>query len=161
MKRLAVAVVSLMMASVVHSENWYKVGSNSTERIDYFIDIDSVKKTKIPVIPSGEYIQVIVQPTFLKGSKFREIGRYYSKELWVISCDNNSNIANAKVDYGTNNEVMNSWQNKTILYLNSFDYNFPGTLGGNVVETSCRIFENGGTLGRYKLEDILNGTIRP
>lgn len=143
MKRLAVVLLGLLVSGGAWAENWYDTGKSQDGTLQYFVDLDTIKKAKVRVLSAGdrEFLTVVSQPTYLKGNELRKKGSYYQKNQLYISCDDNSYYINAYIVYGNKHEVIESWQNERHISINDFKYAFPNTMIDGVIKTACGYYK--------------------
>lgn len=144
-KSLLAALLALPLAA--NAVEWIDLGKTKGDNFQNFLDYDSVKRQDIRVMKSSgftsydnqpEYISAVFQVTYINNNPLRKKGMYYSKQQWFISCEKQTFYLNAWIDYGFKDEVIDSWQSKKSLLLESdFDYAFPDTAGGDAIEQAC------------------------
>lgn len=134
-----------IMAGETWAENWHEVGKNTDGTLQYFVDLDTVKKSneRIMLAPSGDFITAVVQATYLKGSKERKKGLYYSKSQYYISCENNTYFLNSGVSFDTKHNPMDTWQNRNTILYKDFDYAFPDSMIDGAIKVACNYYQNG------------------
>lgn len=144
----ALLAILLSLPVVSSAVEWIDLGKSKDKQLQTFLDYDSVKRQDITVYGDGSslrtleeesrYISTIFQYTYINNNPFRKKGVYYSKEQWIISCEDESYFIKARIDYGFKDEVVNSWQsNKRALFESDFSYAFPETVAGNAIGQAC------------------------
>lgn len=136
-----------ILPTISNAVEWIDLGKSKDNSFQNFLDYDSVKRQDIQVMKSGgftskksqpEYISAVFQATYINNNPLRKKGIYYSKQQWFISCEKQTFYPNAWIDYGFKDEVIDSWQSKKSLLLESdFNYAFPDTVGGDAIEQAC------------------------
>lgn len=137
-----------LASTSVGAVEWIDLGKSKDKQVQTFLDYDSVKRQDITVYGGGSslrtpeeeprYISAIFQYTYINNNPFRKKGFYYSKEQWLVSCEDESYFIKARIDYGFKDEVVDSWQaSKKTLFESDFSYAFPETVGGKAIKYAC------------------------
>ena len=142
MKRLAVAVFSLLLSSVAVGADWEYLVSSKDGLTLYYIDLDSITKTNRHV--AGMYNEplysIYIQETYKKGTNQRKKGYYYTKINYLIACNRKEYFNNAIAIYNTKGDVINSWKaNTTLLSESDFNAAFPETIASAIIERTCEM----------------------
>ena len=145
-KALLVTLLTLPLAA--NAVDWVDLGKSNDKQLQVFLDYDSVKRQDIKVYggisslrtanQKPKYISAVFQSTYINNNPLRKKGRYYSKEQWFISCEDQTYYINAGIEYGFKDEVIDSWRaSNRSLSDTDFKYAFPETVGGNNIEEAC------------------------
>ena len=137
-----------MLPIAANAVDWIDLGKSTDRQLQVFLDYDSVKRQDIKVYGGSssfrtsnqkpKYISAVFQSTYINNNPLRKKGRYYSKEQWFISCEDQTYYINAGIEYGFKDEVIDSWRaSNRSLSDSDFKYAFPETMGGNNVEEAC------------------------
>lgn len=149
MKQVIALLISFLIIQSASAADWELV--SGSDDIKFYLDKSSIKKSNIRVVGNnGEsYISAFVQPTYLKNHKLRQkTGAYYSKEQWIISCEDNSFFTNLSVDYNLKDKVIDSWHSRiSILSKSDFNPAIPDTVGEGVVSAACNYYRTGDFFG--------------
>lgn len=144
----ALLAILLSLPVVSSAVEWIDLGKSKDKQVQTFLDYDSVKRQDITVYggvgrlakseEKPKHISAIFQYTYINDNPFRKRGLYYSKEQWLVSCEDESYFVKARINYGFKDEVADSWQsNKIALFESDFSYAFPETVGGNAIKDAC------------------------
>ena len=164
-KLLLAALLILPIAS--NAVEWIDLGKSADKQLQIFLDYDSVKRQDIAVYGGSssfraanqkpKYISAVFQSTYINNNPLRKKGRYYSKEQWFISCEDQTYYINAGIEYGFKDEVIDSWRSsKRSLSDSDFKYAFPETMGGNNVEEACSSISIKELDSAESFEDFIN-----
>lgn len=144
MKKILLIALAVAV-SETWAENWYETGKNIDGTLQYFVDLDTVKKSneRIMLAPSEDFITAVVQATYLKGNKERKKGLYYLKSQYYISCKNNTYFLNSSVSFDTKHNPVDTWQNRNTILYKDFDYAFPDSMIDGAIKVACNYYQNG------------------
>ena len=141
MNKLILAAL-LLLPTLSYAADWLDLGKSSDKRLQLFIDLDSVKRSNVRVIGDHtDYIQAVVQITYINNHPRRKQGIYYTNHQDIISCTNETIFNKAYIAYGFKDEVIDSWNSpKSVLSSSDFKYQFPETTGSAAVVAVCNAF---------------------
>lgn len=134
MKKLAVLLLSGLMATSSMATNWMSVGKGVNGKTEIYLDTDSVQKYK------QSYISAFFQYTYLKGHEVRNKGWYYSKDYIIINCANQSMTNMSGIVYGFKDEVVDGYNSRYFLS-SDMEITFPETLGRAMVDHACAVYQ--------------------
>lgn len=143
MKRLAVAVFGLMVASLAVGANWVEINDSIQKKTVTYMDVDSLEKINLHLVGSYQtpVHSVFLKEEYKKGSKQRNDGIARTVINYYVTCDPKAHFTRAAVRYDSKDEQI--WSDKaniSLLSQNDFSPTYPGTIGEFVNDTVCKKF---------------------
>lgn len=143
-----ILVILLFLPALSNAVDWIDLGKSNDKQLQVYMDSDSIKYSNVRVIGNSsrwqsttstpEYISAVFQFTYINNNPMRKKGMYYTKQQWIISCENETYFAKSEVDYGFKDELISSSRSpKSILSSGDFEYAFPETVASNNTSAAC------------------------
>lgn len=144
MKRLAVAVFGLMVASLAVGANWVEINDSIQKKTVTYIDVDSLEQVNLHLVGSYQtpVYSVFLKEEYKKGSKQRNEGIARTNINYYVICDPKAHFTRAAIRYNTKDEqVWSDKANISLLSQNDFSPSYPDTIGEFVNDIVCKMFD--------------------
>lgn len=142
MKKLAVALMGLVLCGQAIGADWVEVGVVQDTKEVYYLDLDTIKPIKPNVIGydfSERFYSIFVKEEYPKNHEMRKkYGYHYAVLNYYIACNNQSSLKKSAIAYGANGKVMQQGQiQKSIFNASDFESAYPDTIAGEMVSFVC------------------------
>lgn len=143
MKNLGILFLACLFSfNNANASDWEKVAISKDKKYIYYLDKDSIRNSTYSVIGdySSKFITSFVQITNTKGTPERiKYKIYYTKQQWVINCNDYSRAVVAIYDYNLSDTVINSWNfNRSMLSKSNFYVTPPDSVGEALIDSACK-----------------------
>lgn len=142
MKKLAVAMMGLVLYGQATGADWVEVGEVQDTKEVYYLDLDTIKPIKPNVMGyelSERFYSIFVKEQYPKNHEMRKkYGYHHTIINYYVACNNQSSLKKGVIAYGANGKIMGKWQTpKSIFNASDFEPDYPDTIAGEITSFVC------------------------
>lgn len=144
MKKLLAMILAVAVSVSAGAVDWVDLGKSADKNTQLYIDIDSVRgyQKRIPLQSnlSDDFVSGFVQFTYINNNEYRKKGWHYSKDFYIVDCNNRTYLNAGSIVYGFKNQVVDSFT-RSHFTVNDFKIAYPETSGEVIVDSICNVYE--------------------